>query len=79
VGLTEGVILVGTDQKILWANDAALAIHGIRHIKDLGATVTEYRRRFRLRYRNNRPVERGRRPAPRITFVTCAAFTNCSA
>jgi PAS domain-containing protein len=66
VGLTEGVLLVGTDQKILWANDAALAIHGVRRIKDLGATVTEYRRRFRLRYRNNRPVERGRYPIERV-------------
>jgi PAS domain S-box-containing protein len=66
VGLTEGVILVGADQKILWANDAALAIHGVGRIKDLGATVTEYRRRFRLRYRNNRPVERGRYPIERV-------------
>ena len=66
VGLTEGVILVGTDQKILWANDAALAMHGVRRIKDLGATVGEYRRRFRLRYRNNRPVERGKYPIERV-------------
>jgi PAS domain-containing protein len=35
VGLTDGVILIGTDKKILWANDAALAMHGIRRIKDL--------------------------------------------
>ena len=66
VGLTEGVILVGTDQTILWANDAALAMHGVRRIKELGATVGEYRRRFRLRYRNNRPVERGRYPIERV-------------
>jgi PAS domain S-box-containing protein len=66
VGLTEGVILIGTDQKILWANDAALAMHGIRRIKDLGATAREYRRLFRLRYRNNRPVERGKYPIERV-------------
>jgi PAS domain-containing protein len=66
VGLTEGVILVGTNQKLLWANDAALAMHGVRQIKDLGATVSEYRRRFRLRYRNNRPVGRGKYPIERI-------------
>jgi PAS domain S-box-containing protein len=66
VGLAEGVILVGTDQKILWANDAALAMHGVRRIKDLGATVSEYRRRFRLRYRNNRPVGRGKYPIERV-------------
>jgi PAS domain S-box-containing protein len=66
VGLTEGVILIGTDQKILWANDAALAMHGIRRVKDLGATAREYRRRFRLRYRNNRLVERGKYPIERV-------------
>ena len=66
VGLTDGVILVGTDRRILWANDAALAMHGIRRIKDLGATADQYRRQFRLRYRNNRPVERGKYPIERI-------------
>ena len=65
-GLTDGVILIGADQRILWANDAALAMHGIRRIKDLGTTVGEYRRRFRLRYLNNRPVERGRYPIERV-------------
>jgi PAS domain S-box-containing protein len=64
-GLTDGIILIGTDQRILWANEAALAMHGIRRIKDLGATVGGYRRRFRLRYRNNRPVERGKYPIER--------------
>ncbi|HLZ01696.1 MAG TPA: helix-turn-helix transcriptional regulator [Bradyrhizobium sp.] len=66
VGLTDGVILVGADQKILWANDAALVMHGVRAIKELGATVSQYRKRFRLRYRNNRPVERGRYPIERV-------------
>src|SRR5579871_3211800 len=66
VGLTDGVILVGTDQKIIWANDAALAVHGVRTIKELGATVSEYRKRFRLRYRNNRLVERGHYPIERV-------------
>ena len=65
-GLTDGVILIGTDQRILWANEAALAMHGTRRIKDLGATVGGYRRRFRLRYRNNRPVERGKYPIERV-------------
>ena len=74
-GLTDGVILIGTDQRILWANDAALAMHGIRRIKDLGATVGEYRRRFRLRYRNNRPVERGKYPIERV--VAGENFQRC--
>jgi PAS domain S-box-containing protein len=65
-GLTEGVILIATDRRILWANDAALAMHGVRRLKDLGATVGEYRGRFRLRYRNNRPVKRGKYPIERV-------------
>ena len=62
-GLTEGVILVEPDQRITWANDAALAMHGAAAIEELGCTVDEYRERFSLRYRNNRapehyPIER---------------------
>ena len=53
VGLDEGVILIDPDQSLLWANDAALAMHGVAEIADLGATVDEYRARFQLRYRNN--------------------------
>jgi PAS domain S-box-containing protein len=66
VGLTDGIILISTDQKIVWANDAALAMHGVSTIEDLGATASEYRKRFRLRYRNNRLVERGRYPIERV-------------
>lgn len=62
-GLTEGVILVEPDQRITWANEAALAMHGVESLDELGATVDEYRERFSLRYRNNRlpehyPIER---------------------
>jgi PAS domain S-box-containing protein len=74
VGLTDGVILIGTDQKILWANDAALTMHGVRTVKALGATVSQYRQRFRLRYRNNRAVERGRYPIERV--VTGESFSD---
>src|SRR5437899_2198202 len=66
VDLAEGIILIGTDKHILWANDAALTLHGVRRIKDLGATISGYRRRFRLRHRNNRPVERGNYPIERV-------------
>jgi PAS domain S-box-containing protein len=65
VGLTEGVILVGTDRKILWTNDAALAMHGVSRAHGLGSTAAGYRRRFPLRYRNNRPVEGDRYPIDR--------------
>jgi PAS domain S-box-containing protein len=65
-GLTEGVILVDTDQTIVWANEAALGMHGVETIADLGATVGEYRTRFTLRYRNNRSIESGNYPMDRV-------------
>ena len=58
-GLTEGVILIEPDQRIVWANEAALAMHGGTELKALGDNVPEYRERFRLRYRNNHPVRDG--------------------
>ena len=39
-GLTEGVILVEPDQTILWANEAALTMHGVTRVDDLGRDVT---------------------------------------
>lgn len=66
VGLDEGVILIDPDQSLLWANDAALAMHGVTDITDLGATVDEYRRRFQLRYRNNHRVEADDYPVERV-------------
>lgn len=58
-GLTEGVILIEPDQRILWANEAALAMHGVDLLEGLGADTGEYRERFRLRYRNNHPLQEG--------------------
>lgn len=58
-GLTEGVILVEPDQSIVWANQAALDMHGVEDFKQLGANASEYRDRFRLRYRNNHVVQPG--------------------
>ncbi|GJD75787.1 HTH-type transcriptional regulator MalT [Methylobacterium goesingense] len=62
-GLTEGVILIEPDQRITWANAAALAMHGAADLAELGGTVAAYRARFELRYRNhhvitNTPIER---------------------
>jgi len=66
VGLDEGVILIDPDQSLLWANDAALAMHGVETIADLGASVDEYRARFQLRYRNNHRVEADDYPIERV-------------
>lgn len=62
-GLSEGVILVEPDQTIAYANEAALAMHGVESLDELGQTVDAYRDRFSLRYRNHRapehyPIER---------------------
>ncbi|WP_267422845.1 PAS domain S-box protein [Methylobacterium sp. GC_Met_2] len=62
-GLSEGVILVEPDQTIAYANEAALAMHGVQSLDELGQTVDAYRDRFSLRYRNNNtpnhyPIER---------------------
>lgn len=65
-GLREGVILVDTDQKIRWANDAALRMHGVETVGDLGADVDAYRERFQLRYRNNHRLDRGDYPLDRV-------------
>ena len=48
-GLTEGVVIVHPDQRIAWANDTALALHGVETLDGLGRTVAEYRARFELR------------------------------
>jgi PAS domain S-box-containing protein len=65
-GLSEGVILVDARQTITWANDAALAMHGVADLAALGTTVDEYRGRFQLKYRNNRKLAKGQYPVERV-------------
>ncbi len=65
-GLDEGVILIDPDQSLLWANEAALAMHGVKDIGELGATVDAYRAKFQLRYRNNHRVEDDAYPIERV-------------
>jgi PAS domain S-box-containing protein len=64
-GLSEGVIIIEPDQKVTWANESALLMHGVETLDQMGKTVDEYRENFVLRYRNNHllighqyPVER---------------------
>ena len=65
-GLSDGVILLELDQTLLWANDAALTMHGVSRIGDLGANAGEYAERFSLRYRNNHPVPADNYPINRV-------------
>ena len=64
--LTEGVIVIDPDQAISWANQAALALHGAASVEELGGTVSEYRRRFELRYRNQHKLPEGDYPMERL-------------
>ncbi len=65
-GLTDGVILVETDGTIAWANAAAIQMHRVETLEELGETVAEYRRRFSLRYRNNHLLDEGQYPLERL-------------
>jgi PAS domain S-box-containing protein len=64
--LDDGVILVEPDQTISWANAAALRMHGIGGVEELGGTVSEYRARFELRYRNRHRLPAGQYPMERV-------------
>ncbi len=65
-GLDEGVILVDPDQSLLWANDAALRMHGVERLEELGSDVDAYRQRFQLRYRNNHRLKADDYPIERV-------------
>ena len=57
-GVSEGVIVVDSRGRILWANGVALAMHKVSGGGDLGATVKEYRARFRLRFGTGQRLRR---------------------
>ncbi len=65
-GLSDGVILAEVDQTILWANEAALLMHGVEKVEELGANTQEYAARFALRYRNNHPLVLENYPLSRV-------------
>ena len=65
-GVSDGVILIDVDQTIVWANQTALVMHGVDGLEGLGATVSEYRQRFELRYRNKHRVPEGHTPMERV-------------
>ena len=65
-GLTEGVIFIDPDRSIAWANQTALALHGVRELGELGRTASEYRRRFELRYMNRQKLEAHEYPMERL-------------
>jgi PAS domain S-box-containing protein len=65
-GLAEGVILVEPDQTITYANEAALEMHGVTHLHELGRTVDEYRKNFVVRHQSSHLLDHGRYPIDRV-------------
>lgn len=65
-GLSDGVILIELDQSILWANEAALTMHGAKSVRQLGRNAREYASRFNLRYRNNHILAPENYPISRV-------------
>lgn len=64
--LSAGVILVDPAGTILWANPAALAMHGVQRQEEIGATADDYCQRFCLRYRNHHRLPRREYPIMRL-------------
>ncbi len=60
------MIFAEPDGQISWANAAALAMHGVASLAELGADVGEYQQRFSLRYRDRHPVPHGDYPLARL-------------
>lgn len=65
-GLTAGVILVDPSGVIINANAAALRMHGVARLEELGATADDYCQRFCLRYRNHHRLTKREYPIMRM-------------
>src|SRR5215207_8497031 len=65
-GLAEGVILVEPDQTITYANEAALEMHGVTTLDELGRTVDEYRNNFVVRHQGTHVLDHSRYPIDRV-------------
>lgn len=65
-GLSDGVMLIEVDQTIAWANEAALTMHGVRNLNELGGNAKGYAQRFGLRYRNNHSLSEESYPIARV-------------
>ncbi len=64
--LSEGVILIEPDGRIVWANAAAVKMHGCDSQKALGDTAQAYQKLFKLAYRNGQAVPKAEYPIERL-------------
>ncbi len=65
-GLSDGVVLMEPDGQIVWANDAALAMHDCEGLPELGGTVAGYQKKFELRLRDGQPMPPTAYPMARL-------------
>ncbi|NRP88058.1 CsgBAC operon transcriptional regulatory protein [Ensifer adhaerens] len=65
-GLSDGIILIDPEGAISWANSAALRMHRVSTIEELGGDAAGYRQAFTLRYRNNHLLDEGQYPIERL-------------
>ena len=64
--LTDGVIFLDADGRMTSANQAALAMHGVGTIAELGGTAAGYHRHFHLTYRGGETVPADAYPLTRL-------------
>ncbi|MCX7557191.1 helix-turn-helix transcriptional regulator [Xanthomonadaceae bacterium JHOS43] len=65
--LSEGVILLDPAGPILWANHAALDMHGCATLEELGESTSQYAKRFTLCESGQRQLKTGQTPLARLT------------
>ncbi|HEX8595782.1 MAG TPA: helix-turn-helix transcriptional regulator [Pseudomonas sp.] len=65
-GLSDGVLLIELDETIIWANEAALAMHGVDSVEQLGVDASDYASRFALRYRDSQALPPQQYPIHRV-------------
>ena len=65
-GLTAGVILIDPSGVLIGANEAALRMHGVTKLEQLGTTADDYCQRFCLRRRNHQRLTKREYPIMRM-------------
>ena len=64
--LTEGVIILDAAGKLVWADDTALALHGVRRLEELGSSASGYSRLFQLVYLSGQTLRPEEYPMQRL-------------
>ena len=65
-GISEGVILIEPDGAITYANEAALAMHGVESLDELGRTVDAFKERFAFKALTPSPTDAAQSPIERL-------------